>query len=605
MNAIEYARRNVFLWQSSPVSGQWDDRKYPFVRGPLMALDDVHCKCLVLYGPTQSFKTVCLQVATAYRLDMKRKSLMAVAQTDDDAAKFYTVKLSPFLSRIKSLDETVLEGVANRKIGLWRWPTHEMIVTGPGVNAQQSDSVCYLHTDESHVWSAASPGAMASLDNRMGGRWDRAAFHVTTAADAGTEIDIVYHKGQQNEWHQSCIHCQKLIWPLWIEASRKEYNGHEVFQWRETQSEQETLDSIRMVCPHCDREIEDTAPNRRDLDEGAQYVRKNADSDRAFNSFRWNAFAPRWKAYRDLLAIYLKALQSAKLGDVAPYVDWVTKQEVRSNTGEFPMLGDSTRGRNYSLGEIPTECVENRLRTCSIDQQEGKGGEGFHLWVQIDEWEQNGNSRRLFYGKCFTYQDARAKQLEYKVKDGQTAIDYGQGMREREIFAICEKYRWIAMKSTDEEYFSHEIRRVGGASEWVKLPYSDTELQSASVGRVDMKKIRIRGKVAPQGFAISRLWSKPKVYAIMYRLKSGMTDREYGVARDMSADYVRQLHSYVPSEPVDKATRVSKAPIWRKVATDDHAFVTSCQSLILAIVAGFFQLGAIPKVENAAIDSQR
>jgi len=462
-------------------------------------VDDIRHREICLYGPTQAMKTVVLEIVIAYLLDMRRKSVLAVAQTDDDSKSFSQIKLAPILERIPSLENTVKSGRSGKTVSQWLWSAHELIISGPGENAQESKSVSALVTDEAHRWNVAYPGAMAALRNRLGLRWDRLEFHATTAAEVGTEIDIDYHAGQQDEWHIRCLGCNGLIWPLWTEASRAHYNGHEVFQWKESQSETETLDSIVLVCPHCGLDHEDNAHNRVDMDLGADYVTMNPTADASIRSYRWNAFAPRWKAWRDLLAIYKKAIHSAKLGDLAPYRDWVTKQCVESWENQYPMLGDSTLGRDYSLADIQPD--PTKLRFVSIDVQDGKGGDVFHLWIQIDEFERNGDSRRIAYERCATWEDARARQSFFGVADKCVGVDCGD--RAREVFAYCAKFHWLALKSGDEEGFAHPIvNPVTHVVTHVSLPYSTTRLESATVGKETQKDIRLpRGGKAPAGFA--------------------------------------------------------------------------------------------------------
>jgi hypothetical protein len=51
-----------------------------------------------------------------------------------------------------------------------------------------------------------------------------------------------------------------------------------------------------------------------------------------------------------------------------------------------------------------------------------------------------------------------------------------------------------------------------------------------------------------------------------------------------------QVNSYSPAEVLDKPTSTVRKIIWRKVAKDDHAWITSCQNLVMAIVRGYFPL---------------
>ena len=595
MNAIEWARRYVYFWQSSPISGAFDLRKYPLLGDPLLDLSNIRTKTTVWYGPTQSVKSVGLEIATGYRLDMLRKSILFVAQSDDDAKDFAQVKLNPFLKRIPQLVATLKNEKYAQTNMQWLWPTHELIISGPGENAQQSKSVTFLHTDEAHRWNQEYPGAMASLDNRMGLRWDRHALHGTTAADAGSEVDVLYHRGRQNEWHIRCLHCDGMIEPLWEDSAREKYNGERVFHFTDSQSETETLDSIRIVCPHCQKEIRDTFKNRAEMDEGAHYIAANPSADIANNSFRWNAFGPRWKPWRDLLAVYLKAIHSAKLGDLAPYEDWVRKQEVRSWRNEYPMLGVSAPG-DYKRADVQHDSA--KLRTCSFDKQQGRQGEGLHFWGQVDEWDLDGNSRRIEYAKLATKGDCRAFQLRHGVKDENTAIDFADD-QDRYVLAMCAEFHWLAMRSTGEESFSHTVYARDGKTPpvQVEMPWSERRPENPLAGKQTGRIVVSRGSRLPQGWAISILWSKPTIYPQLYRLKNGeVPGRKYGVASDIGKEYTEQLHSYVPMLEVDKKSRLEKKTVWQKVKPDDHAFITSAQSLVLAQMAGYYPAPSLEPV---------
>lgn len=588
MDALDYCRKNITFWQNSPIMGRFDDNKYPLLRAPLQAIDDISCKTTTAFGPTQSLKTVLAQCTLAYLLDVRRKSVLAVSQTDDDAKDFSIIKLRPFLERIPSLKNTVRKGTYSITNDQWLWASHELIISGPGENAQQSKSVCYLVTDEAHRWNIEYPGAMAALEDRMGTRWDRHAFHFTTAPEAGAEVDIIYHKGKQHEWNVRCLYCNELIWSVWLNDPRKPYNGVEVFHYIDSGSETEMLDSIRMICPHCDREIRDTIRNRVEMDQGAQYVVNNPEADKLYDSYRWNCFGPRWKSWRDLFAIYLAAINSAKLGNLQPYENWVTKYEVRSNTHEYPMLGDSVQGRDYDRSDIVID--ESKLRVASFDvQEEG----GFHIWALIDEFERDGASRRIEYKKLFSWSDAREFQLYHHVKDKDVGVDYGH--RDREVFGKCAQWHWYALKSGDETSFAHVIMdQRTHQTATILLPYSEPRLENPMSGK-EQKVIVLRRGVPP-GFCLSILWSKPVIYPILYAHKNGTAGRYYGIARDINPEYVDQLHSYIPATEIDKKTNTTKKILWKQVKVMDHSWACSAQSIVMAMRAGFFPMS---KIEEA------
>lgn len=482
------------------------------------------------------------------------------------------MKLNPFLERLPHLFDSQ---VVKHTIGLWRWPNHELIICGPSENQQQSKSCRFLHTDEGHLYKY---GALAALTDRMGQRWNRHGLHTTTAADAGTEIDTKFHQGDKSEWHIRCLHCNALFQPLWEDESRRVYNGHRVFQWLDNGSETETLNSIRFVCPHCDKPIENVPRNRVEMDDGADYIAGNPTADKSTRSFRWNAFASRFKPLRDLLSIYLKAIESAKLGDFAPFENWVKKQEVRTWTGEVPIVGSVQKARDYELSEI--EVVESDLVVGSCDIQDR---EGFHIWALCDLWHPNGDSKRIAYDKLASFDDLRAWQLRHGIKDFTPNKDrhpfmvLDHGHRENEVFAACARWNWLAVKSTGEESFSHVIKRKNAPDLIVEKPWSVVRSGNPLLGKSNSQHAKL---------CATRLWSKNRLYQMFYKLKNGDTSRKYAIAKDINAEFVNQLNSYIPGHTIDKNTGSVAKVFWRKIREQDHAFPTGCASMMLAMLHG-------------------
>ena len=236
-------------------------------------------------------------------------------------------------------------------------------------------------------------------------------------------------------------------------------------------------------------------------------------------------------------------------------------------------------GRDHVLSQI--EVVKEDLLIGSVDVQSSGG---LHFWCQCDVWHPNGDSKRVDYVKLFSFDDVRAWQLKHGIptfdskvhRHPQFAID--QGHLQSDVFAACAKYGWLAMKSGDEEGFQHEIK----PGEFVDRPWSRVRRGDALIGKVGMKD-------QPR-YCASILWSKPRIYPIMYALKNGETPKKFSVATDFNPIFIEQLHSYIPGGDKNKKTGVETKTYWRKVKPDDHGFVTSCQSLILATIHGQYPL---------------
>lgn len=599
-NALEYARRFISFWQDSPISGRFDDAKYPFVREPLLSMSNIRAKTTVLYGPVQSLKSVILQIGTCYVVDYLRASALFIAQTDDDAKEFAEIKLNPMMDRVWAIKNTLRNQKYAQTLMKWLWANHSLLISGPSESAQQSKSARFVITDEAHLWSRDQPGAMDAFDDRHSSFWNGHSFHGTTAGDVGSDIDKRYYMGRQNEWHMRCVHCNGMIWPLFEDASKKEYNGHRVFQWREDESETALIDSIHMVCPHCDKQILDTPHNRIEMDDGAKYIAKNPGADETIDSFRFNSFAPRWKSWRELFKIYLAAIQSAKLGNFEPFWNWKKKQLVESNDYEIPMLGTSNAS-NFTLADIVEDA--SKYRVVSFDAQQGAGDEGRHFWGGCLECDPEGNVRVIAWQKCVTRGDCLAFVERYKpsqiVMNGKqtsvrdVAIDFGDD-QDRTIRGMCAALKWLALKSGDEESFSHTIFPTDRRQKpyTIQLPYSERYIESSLAGKQKGELQIKRGQPLPEGCAIAQQWSKPAIYSIAYRLINGLVPgRKFEVPRDIDAQFQEGIHAYRPGFITDKQTRTTRKEIWIKSKQFDHPFVVVAQCMLQLITAGKYKLG--------------
>ncbi len=73
------------------------------------------------------------------------------------------------------------------------------------------------------------------------------------------------------------------------------------------------------------------------------------------------------------------------------------------------------------------------------------------------------------------------------------------------------------------------------------------------------------------------------------RLKSGESGRYFGVATDLDERFVEHLHSYVETQDVRKRDG-AESVILKQIKHHDHAFACTSQSIILAMIAGYFPL---------------
>lgn len=569
---------------------------------------------MVVYGPAQALKTVFLVIATCYRLDIKRKPLMCVSQSDNDTKQFYLEKLFPILNSIESLTSTTLgsekgqTGRYSKTQSHWLWPTHTFFLNGPGKNATESKSTPFLHTDEAHRWGVEYPEAFVALEKRMGGTWYRQGLHVTTAADIGTDIDQRFYLGRQNEWHNSCPHCHKLIWVMWINDVRNPYNGKEIFHWTESQNENEMINSIHMVCPHCDKRIDDIPEQRIAMDEFAGYVPMNPTASSIYNSYRWTAFSAQWRRWNELLAEYLSGIYQAKLGKLDAYQDWVKKTEVRSWDGSYPIMDRSTVHIIKKWSED-----EETARFMAVDPQAGKEGEGVHWWAGVGEYDRDGNSNRIAYEKLLSWGEVYAFQMDNQVKvagpetQNRSRVAIDCGYRDKEVFGRCAEWKWYALKGMPQVEFEH-VKQVHPSLPPTRFtaPYSEPWTGNSTIGK-SSEPFKGRHILPPQ-FCLGMFWSNPTIYNMFYELISGRTGLIYGIPDKFSTDFIKQYQAFIPFK--DNSISISEnkptplkpvIPEFKNVKPgNEHAWDVECQILVLALVNNFHPLDRFNQESKAA-----
>lgn len=587
MTTLEFCRKHVvFTRAGSPIIGPFRDEYYPFLREVFAASDDITCKRLVFLKASSSMGTVALQCMLAKRVSLDAGDILFVAQSDDDAAKFSKTRGKQFMADIGYTSRLLSREKYSVTNNLWLYRGKFVAIEGPGENNQNSQQTATVFTDESHT-EAYLPGTLAAFEKRAGGKWNRKIIHATTAANIEKEITKFYFEGDQSEWHLRCPKCASLIDPIFsdMDALNEKYNGVPVFIFSDIEK------SPRVICPHCQHESRDTSRDRFLLNKDGGYVMANAEASRATRSFRWPVWAMHSISWDGLLSEYRAALASARLMDLTPLEDWVKKRECRPWKNEAPDFGQTKIGA-FKCGDIWVTS-EDRLRTCSFDFQEGHGAEGVHWWGQVDEFTRSGASRRMKFDRLESWAACRAFQEHFQVEARDTYPDAGH--RDKEVFARCAEWLWYALIASDSTEFAH-TRIVGGKRVIISNPYfTQAQMQDSMSGRnasaARKGGVRVmKNSSLPAGWCLSRTWSKPKVGFLLMKLKAGEL-QEYGIPSDIGEHYKAQINSYFITPDLNKKTGVTK-PILKQMKEADHAFSTSSQCLLGAIIRGFYPVAS-------------
>jgi hypothetical protein len=580
MNTLDFAAKHIHFHESSDITGPFKIDFYPFLRKPMEASDDISCRRLIVYKASSCMGSVLGEIINTKRVLCDVGNQIMVCQTDEKADQWSKTRGKKWLRAIKDIERLISDDKYAVTNSLWLFRHKWLLISGPGINNAQSDQCRYLQTDESHL-EAYGPGCLVEWEKRMGGKWNRQATHITTAPDADKEIDTFFIAGNQNEWHWRCPKCTQLVWPLWGDDSKQHYNGHAVLASH--------ADAMLFVCPHCEHSAPDTARSRYELVRYGDYIAKNPTASPETQSFRWNAWgAAHWMSWQQHHIEYKSSLEAAKLGNLKPLEDFTKKRKCMAWTPIIPDFGDTQRS-NFKTGDVWITS-EDKRRFASFDFQEGHGATGVHWWGQVDEFLLNGDSRRIDFRRLESWADCRAFQLHHNAESSDTFCDAGH--RDKEVFAKCAEWKWYALISDDADEFNHSIT-VNGQKKLVPNPYfTQTKLQDSMAGKINKQAkkngVTIRnGAHLPAGWCYSRTWSKPNIGYMLLRLKDGRLGMEYGIPSDLSEEYMSQLNSYMETIQVNKNTG-RRHRILKQIRESDHAFATSSQCLLGAIIRGFF-----------------
>lgn len=596
MNALDWAHAKISFDESSPITGKFDSKKYRFLEKPLLSLSDIRIRRTVTYKASSALGTVFLQIALAYRLDQCAGNCYLIGSSQADANVWSKTRGKKWITRIPSLNDSLSSDKYAVTQSLFMWPHKWLEIQGPGENAQQGRQCAFLFTDESHVDEYAE-GALAAFEERTGKKWNAHHLHNTTAATEGKEVDRYYYQGGQNEFHFRCTKCNSLVWPLWEEDAKAQYNGERVFVFKESD------DSPIFVCPFCSSVYLDDSRQRYALHENADYVTKNEEHGVENESFRWNCFGAWFMPWSGHLAKYREAIEAAKIGNLEPHENWIKKRLCQSYKPVLPDFGESKGNNNYSLGDVWG--VPNTTRMLTVDYQAGKKSEGSHLLALCTEWDMEGNSRRVDYRRLDTWAQLRAMQIELNVTSQNVYVDCGYD--DRTVFWQCSIYKWYAIQGSDLQQFHTVTVDKGKPTQHritFPMPYSQAERQNGNVGAKQPDKLKsdLRGSLPP-GWCLKVVMHNPQLYGYLHALQSNTTGRYFGIAHNMPSNYLEGFPAFIPVIEKNKRTNIESV-VWRKVRTFDHPWDTEVMALVAAMRAGCFPLKELESKTKNLHDSE-
>jgi len=550
-HVYEWAERELRL-RESPYGNQFKPDETPWLKEPLDCVADPETETIVLNCAAQTGKTISMQVASTWALANHPAPTMIVMQDEDAIKDLAKERILPCIESCEALKNQFPRD-RHRKTNTEIFFASCTLKMGAANNSfLRSWSIRWAFGDECSAWKS---GMMQRFRQRTTRYWNRKLWFSSTPETVGDDFNLEYMAGTREQWSLECQGCKELFAPDFYTCVKWDTD-------KKTKPEdydyKELAKTVRMVCPHCEHEHENTEANWRLMVNGGKFVKSNNNATPKIRSFSFNQLTlpPSVMPWSSLVVDFLKAKRAASTGYIQPLREFVTLRLAEPWKESNHLDVQSVVTASYKPSD---EWGDETHRFLTVDCQQYLE----EFWAVVRAWSDGGSSRLLAFRRLSSFDEVRALQQEFKVADSKTFCDVGY--ERHRVIAECSKYNWIGMSGRDVVDFKHQTDR--GV---VQKLYSKPTRVSAS------------GRVSPPVF----MWSNPSVKDILHLLKTGRSHAwEICDLGDMADEYAKQLDSERKREV--QAKNGNTKLVWQKYRAN-HGWDCECMQTVAASICKLF-----------------
>ena len=430
-------------------------------------------------------------------------------------------------------------------------------IQGPSLGNLQSIGFRYMIEDEVWMWGK---GKIGEADAGVGDYLKQQRSKILRISQGGPVSGVairdddwarVFGEAEIHEWEVECPSCHQYM-PPEMGATRED-GSYWGLQWEKYKLPNgdwhisKVIPTVRFECRHCAHIMLDGARTKGEWNRTGRYRLTN-EANRNKVSFRWQGVIDYPWDY--LVELWLESCNAFDHGDPEPKLQFYHKRFPRLIDLEGLMRGGLHLKRvEY---DVNTAWPEEVARYLTIDRQERDV-----FWWQVRAWSRK-VSRRIGFGKAFSFEELEALRKKHKVKPERTFCDSRfQPRGDHGVFAACAKYGWRAVMGDSRREFLH--------SKYVKRPV----LRSYSEGRWEYADI---GRVGPyQGRCVVIFFSKSRMNAKVQELiDAGVWEEpEKSVDKEMEKEYNAQMASRFRRTVFSKKT--NEVQVYWYEGKNDHA----------------------------------
>lgn len=603
---------DLIFGNESPFPGAFDINNSPWIKEPLDKLFEDDVRRVLVSGAAQLSKTLAGLIFVMGCIKRRPGLTTWNGQTDDAIKKVCEDKAWPLFRRSRMISQLLPRDLNKRRIRSIVFPHMSLRFQTASENNAHSDTVRNQINDERHLWP---PGMIHKFKSRVGAMRDHKILDLSTGSvktaeqilDDGTLLELGddffndWQSGSRSVWSVKCPKCGDLQPEVLTHRDHlgrpsKDADGNTVygFVWDDNETTRpggrwhfaELLRTVRWRCRSCKHELADNDDNIRQLNDpsnGAGYVITNPLHDPSVWSYRYPAWVSILVGWRTIVAEWVKAQEAARAGDYLAVKTVIQNRFAEAWDDSITLGGDSRGSGDYEIDKWADD-PDGRFATgrifMTVDRQR-KGGT--HFWACIRIWNEAAESRLIWFGKLFSWEEVRAKQLEMSIKDHRVLVDSGD--EAAECYGQCVLYGWTALKGEDAEYFLHPSAKKGAPA--IQRYYAKPTRGDPIFGKNARKVSQaVRKAMVKRRYAKLYRWSTISVRDILAALIAG-NSHYWGRPKEEPEGYADQLDSEVKKHIRDRRGR--ERAMWVQVKPDNHARDLEAMQVVAALMAGLLK----------------
>lgn len=548
------ARLSPSQWASGRVSIQdgltpkFQIENAPWQREPLDIVANADAKEVVFLAPIGTGKTTFMEAAMAYIIAEDPGPTLLVGQTDDDLRDWAETRMDYVIRNTPDVAALLPEDRHKRKKMQILFPHMALFLTGANLSGLQSKSMRRVFCDE--AWQYRG-GMLNEARGRLHDRWNRQFFMLSQAGVMDDDLDKAWKQTDQREFSFPCPVCGTVQPWKW---------GNVVFT---ENTETESLDSMlaRAKAAHlkCDNEecswtCGDNPVHRRAIAEAGFYV-PHAVGLPGHVGFHYNVLCNWRKPLWEIVLLWLEAKEQMRQGILDPLRQFIQKRLAEPWEDRHEDVRTELGGDGYTLKEFEQgEQIDGEVaRFFTIDKQID------HLWGVIRAWRDDGSSRKLWFGRMETFDDADAIRARYRVDAQKTLVDCGY-MTDT-VYAEAASRAWNCLKGSGMSEFARRTK-----TGTIRSPFTNFMTVPGGGGRY--------AKVAH--------WSSDRIKDVLYMHRTGQAAK-WEIPDDSTSGYLSQLDAEIKKDILNKKTGQNERR-WVKQKRHNHAWDCEAMQIVAAMM---------------------